>query len=246
MTIDRWIGVVILIAVLSVGPRGVQAKVYSVQVGAFQIQKNAQACSTLFKTTKSDLSDHLRIERQGPFYKVKVGKLGDPEKAMALLRAIKAHWPEAFMVSEETKPEMIPGPTAKGIESVVPPAPPRKEPPPLEKKEPDRAGKTDTTDPAKRTHLTGIISEIIPLDSEQLGLPPGNTIFQLIIWVEGVKAISGATDMAQIRVGELTTFYSETRPAVLKSGNKIIAMLEYRGNPFGRYYWIVEPQLHKP
>jgi hypothetical protein len=84
MTIDRRIGVVMLIVVLSIGLREVQAKVYSGQVGAFQIQKNAQVCSTLFKTTKSDLSDHLRIERQGPFYKVKVGKLEDPEKEIRI------------------------------------------------------------------------------------------------------------------------------------------------------------------
>ncbi|MEW6187824.1 MAG: SPOR domain-containing protein [Thermodesulfobacteriota bacterium] len=246
MSFNRWVGTGILIAVLLVGPQEVQAKVYSVQVGAFQILANAQACLHLFKTTRSNVSDQLRIEKQGRLYKVKVGKIEDPEKAMILLLALKADWPGAFIVPGETPSEMTLRPEAKAIETVAPSVPPKREPPSLGKKAPDSAGKSDTTGWPKRAELMGTVSEIIPLDSEQLGMPPGNMVYQLIVWVEGIGDIGRATDFLKVKIGELSTFYSETRPAVLRSGNKIKAMVEYRGNPFGGYYWIVEPQIHQP
>ena len=95
-----------MITALIIGNPEAQAKVYRVQVGAFQIYANAQdRYNLLKKTTPSHLLDHLRIEKIGKFYKVKVGKTEESEKAINLLLALQTHCPDAFVVPDETKPE---------------------------------------------------------------------------------------------------------------------------------------------
>ena len=140
----------------------------------------------------------------------------------------------------------IPRPKDKSVQSIAPLTVPKKGPPSVEKKEPELAGKADLTRSLKQTEITGTISEISSLDSEELGLPPGNNIYQLIIWVQGIRVVSGSPDIFKGNIGELATFYSETRPPVLIAGNKIKAMVEYRGSRYGSHYWIVQPQMAGP
>lgn len=245
-----WSGISIFIASLIIVSSEAQAKVYSVQVGAFQIYANAQdRYNLLKKTTPSHLLNQLRIERKGKLYKVKVGKTEDSEKATNLLLALEDSWPDAFVVSEETKSsksEIITRQKEESVRSIAPLTSPKKRPPSLEKKEPGSAGKADSAISLKKAELTGTISEISSINSEELGLPPGNTIYQLFIWVQGTRDVSESPDIPKVRIGELSMFFSETRPPVLIAGNKIKAMVEYRGNRYSSHYWIVQPQMAKP
>jgi hypothetical protein len=289
---NRWSGISIFIAALIIVSSEAQAKVYSVQVGAFQIYANAQdRYNLLKKTTPSHLLDQLRIERKGKLYKVKVGKTEDSEKATNLLLALEDSWPDAFVVPEETKSsksEIITRQKEESVQSIAPLTSPKKRPPSLEKRKPELAGKADSTSSSKKTEMTGTISEISSLtspkkrppslekkepgsagkadsasslkkaemtgtiseissiNSEELGLPPGNTIYQLFIWVQGTRDVSESPDIPKVRIGELSMFFSETRPPVLIAGNKIKAMVEYRGNRYSSHYWIVQPQMAKP
>ncbi len=94
--IHPWAGVLFL-AVLLIGQQ-VWAKVYSVQIGVFQKVQNAQQqFKRLEKSLPTNLLDHLRIEKTGKGYIVKVGKFSDLEQAQTLLSAITPLSPDAFI-----------------------------------------------------------------------------------------------------------------------------------------------------
>ncbi len=91
-----WAGTLFLAVLLS--GQEVRAGVYSVQIGAFQKVQNAQRqVKLLEKSLPMNLLDHLRIEKTGKAYIVKVGKFSDLEQAQTLLSALTPLSPDAFI-----------------------------------------------------------------------------------------------------------------------------------------------------
>ena len=101
-----WAGILFLAVLLS--GQEVWAKIYSVQIGAFQkIQNAQQQVKLLKKSVPLNLLDHLRIEKTGKAYVVKVGKLDDLEQAQTLLSALTPYSPDAFIWKGDLIPEQI-------------------------------------------------------------------------------------------------------------------------------------------
>ncbi|MBI4767097.1 MAG: SPOR domain-containing protein [Deltaproteobacteria bacterium] len=234
-----------MIAVL-LGGQEVWAKIYSVQIGAFQKYQNAQRQFKQFeKSVPSNLSDYLRIEKKGHEYVLKVGKLDEPEKALNLLSALKEHSPDAFVWKGDWVPknilEMRENPVGFAAdhpkeEKVLHPEGKKNEPPP----------KAEQPLIINQALLTGTIREISSFPPEQLGMPSGKNIYRLIIRVESSKALKGGPDFIKEREGELLTVFSEINPPIFRPGLKIKGVVEYRGNRFSRYYWIHKPQAVNP
>ena len=228
-----WAGMLFLAVLL--GGQEIWAKAYSVQIGAFQKYQNAQRQFRLLnKSMPSNLLDHLRIEKIGKNYVVKVGIFDDQEQALTLLSALKPLSPDAFIWQGDLSPENV-----LKIEKI-------------QTKSTDQQSMKDKVSssilppPANQALLSGTIREISSLAPEQLGLPPGKNIVRLIIRVEETKGIKGFPDFLKEREGELLTVFSETSPPFFQLGNKITAVAEYRGNRFSRFYWINKPQAVRP
>jgi hypothetical protein len=193
-----------------------------------------------------NLLDHLRIEKTGKAYVVKVGKLDDLEQALTLLSAVTPLFPDAFiwrgdLNRERTlKTEKIPT-TFEDQHSKE-----GKVPTFIERKNIEPSGKSEIPSPINQAMLRGTIREINSVASDQLGLPSGKNVYRLIILVEETKEINGLPDFLKEKEGELLTVFSETNPPFFKPGNRIAAIAEYRGNRFSRFYWINKPQAVKP
>jgi hypothetical protein len=241
----QWAGI-IFVAVLLCGQE-LWAKIYSVQIGVFQNSQNAQHQFILLKKSlPSNLLDHLRIEKTGKAYVVKVGKLDDLEQALTLLSAVTPLFPDAFIwrgdlnrertLKTEKIPTTFEDPHSK--EGKVPMF--------IERKNIEPSGKSEIPSPINQSMLRGTIREINSVASDQLGMPSGKNVYRLIILVEETKEINGFPDYLKEKEGELLTVFSETNPPFFKPGNKIVAIAEYRGNRFSRFYWINKPQAVKP
>jgi hypothetical protein len=240
-----WGGV--LLATVLLGGREVGAKIYSVQVGAYQVKQNAEnQFSLLKKSVPLDLQDHLRIEKTGKGYKVKIGKTEDPEKALNLLLALRPYSPDAFVVPDQERVTIITKTKDEPARSFNPPTRKKKGPIALKQKEPVSVEKPESTLPLGKAEILGTISEISSIASDQVGLPPGKSIYRLLIWVEATKGDSGAPDFLKERTGEFLTVFSETRTPALQAGNKIRATVEYKGNQYSSFYWIIKPQIVGP
>jgi hypothetical protein len=236
---------IFLIAVLLVGQE-VGAKIYSIQLGAFQKYQNALKQFKQFqKSVSSNLSDYLRIEKTGPDYVIKVGKLDDLDQALNLLSALKEHSPDAFIWRGDWIPKNILEIRENPVgfaedhsrrEKVLQPESKKAEPP----------LKVEQSLQINQALLTGTIREVSSFLPEQLGLPSGKNISRLIIHVESTKEIKGGPDFIKEKEGELLTVFSETNPAIFRPGKKIKAVVEYRGNRFSRFYWVQKPQDVNP
>jgi hypothetical protein len=236
---------IILITVL-LGGQEVWAKIYSVQVGAFQKYQNAQRQFKWFKkSVPSNLTDYLRIEKTGHEYVIKVGKLEDPDLAQKLLSALKEYSPDAFIRTGDWIPK---NQTERREHPEVPVEDHSREGKVLhpENKKNDPPPKTEQPLPINQASLTGTIREVSSFPPEQLGLTPGKNIYRLIIQVDSTKAIKGGPDFIKEREGELLTVFSETNPPIFRPGHKIKGVVEYRGNRYSRFYWIQKPQAVNP
>ncbi len=237
--------VIFLMATL-LGGEEVWAKIYSIQLGVFQNYQNAQRQFKQFKKLlPPHLSNHLRIEKSGDDYTIKVGKLDDREQALNLLAALKDHAPGAFIRQGEWIPQDIleiqknpndPGEDRSRERKVLRGDGKKIEPP----------RKDDQPPQTNQAMLSGTIREVRSLAPEQLGLPSGKNIYRLIVQVESTKSLKGGPDFIKEKEGELLTVFSETNPPIFRPGNKISAVVEYRGNRLSRFYWINKPQTVNP
>jgi hypothetical protein len=238
-----WIGILFLMAIL--GVQEVWAEVYSVQTGIFKNLNNAQKqFEQIQKSVSSNFLDHLRIEKYGKLYTVRIGKLDNQEKALGLLSALKPISPDAFVWKGDFIPENILK-LKKGREIFLdqqstgkPPGPPTREKVPMNSGKPPLS---ENTPKADQTLIKGTISEISPFAPEELGLPPGKKTYKLIIRLEETKEIKGYPNILKGREGDTITVFSETGPPFYKAGIKISAVAEYRGNRFNRLFWINNP-----
>jgi hypothetical protein len=239
-----WAGM--FLGAILLGGQEVWAKIYSVQIGVFQKFENAQKQFNLLKKSlPSNVSNHLRIEKIGKDYAIKAGKFDDLEQALTLLSALKDHAPDAFIRQGDWIPKNIIEMEKSPINPAEDQSMERKVPQPgIKKNEP--SGKTEIPLQANQAMLIGTIREVSSLASEQLGMPSGKTIYRLVIRVEVTKEIKGGPDFIKEREGELFTVFSETNPPIFRPGNKITAVVEYRGNRFSRFYWINKPQAVNP
>jgi hypothetical protein len=236
---------VLLLGVL-LGNQTVWAKIYSVQLGVFQKYSNAdRQFNQLKKSLPSNLSDHLRVEKTGKDYIIKVGKLEELEQAVNLLTALKDYYPDAFIWKGDWVQEKILTTQKNPIGSAEPPAREEKVPAPEGKKN-EAPRQEESALQINQTILYGTILEIRSMTPEQLGLPPGKIVYRLVVRVEETKEIKGFPDFLKEKKGQPLTLFSETSPAFFKAGNKISAVAEYRGNRFSRFYWINHPHAVKP
>jgi hypothetical protein len=113
----------------------------------------------------------------------------------------------------------------------------------IPKMEPSGPPQTDTAIPANRAWLQGSIREFSPLSSDQLGLKPVKEIFRLILQVEDAKEVAGHANLLTEKEGDLLTVFSENNLPFFKIGNRINALIEYRGNRYSRFFWIVRAEV---
>jgi hypothetical protein len=215
----------ILTLAILFGSQGAWAKVYSVQLGSFERYQNAQKqLKQIKKTLPPEMQENLRVEKKEQVYIVKMGKTEDREQALKWLLALKPYSPEAFVIQTEGGPDPIP-----------------------KKKNPPRTDDpTLSALPRDQVVIVAAIREISKISSEQLGLPPGKNVTRLVVRVEETKAVDGSTDLLREKVGGTLTIFSETSPPYFQPGNKINAIVEYRGNRLSRFYWINKSRIVKP
>lgn len=132
-------------------------------------------------------------------------------------------------------------PSAKKIEPSA-----RGTPPPASgtsRMEPSESPQADPAIPANRAWLQGSIREFSPLSSGQLGLKPPKEIFRLILQVEDTKEVAGYANLLAEKEGDLLTVFSDKILPFFKIGNRINALIEYRGSRYSRFFWIVKAEV---
>jgi hypothetical protein len=115
-----------------------------------------------------------------------------------------------------------------------------------ENKKSEPLQKAEQSLPASQALLVGNIREINSFPPEQLGMPSGKNIYRLIIQVESTNSVKGGPNFLKEKEGELLTVFSEINPPVFRPGQKITAIVEYRGNRLSQYYWVQKPQAVNP
>jgi hypothetical protein len=241
-----WMGLLFLIALLNV--QEVRAEVYSVQTGIFEKLKNARwQFGFIQKSLNSNLLDHLRIEKSGKLYAVRIGKLENQEQALDLLSTLIPIFSDAFIWKGDFIPENVLE-LKKGTEILLNqqtteklPSPPTQQKVPVK---PSKAPLSEYTPQADQALIIGTISEVSPFAPEALGLPPGKKTYKLIVRLEETKEIKGYPNILKGREGDSITVFSKTGPPFYKSGMKITAVAEYRGNRLNRLFWIKNPPKH--
>jgi hypothetical protein len=204
------------------------AETYSIQIGLFSQFKNARLRSTsIHNALPESHRGSLRIEKSGTRYAVLIGRFGTPGQAEALLSLIKPLSPDAFIRRDDPLPADV-------LRETSPPS-----------TDPARTTsgeklQIDLAIPANRAWLLGSIREISPLQPEQLGLKPGKEIFRLILQVQETRKIAGYPNLLAEKEGDLLTVFAESNPPFLKVGNKMKALVEYRGNRYGRFFWVLK------
>jgi hypothetical protein len=113
----------------------------------------------------------------------------------------------------------------------------------ISKIDPEGSPQTDNTIPSNRAWLQGSIREFSPLSSGQLGLKPFKEIFRLILQVEDTKEVAGYANLLTEKEGDLLTVFSENNLPFFKIGQRINALIEYRGNRYSRFFWIVKAEV---
>ncbi|MCU0578220.1 MAG: SPOR domain-containing protein [Desulfobacterota bacterium] len=108
---------------------------------------------------------------------------------------------------------------------------------------PEGPPQADNTIPANRAWLQGSIREFSSLSSGQLGLKPVKEIFRLILQVEDTKEVAGYANLLTEKEGDLLTVFSENNLPFFKIGQRINALIEYRGNRYSRFFWIVKAEV---
>lgn len=228
------LGIILLFALLVIlfSILEVRAEVYTIQLGAFQNYSNAQReYRRLKKVLPTNVADYLRVEKAGKDYILQAGRFENPQKALAVLTALKSYSPDAFVRKGE---EVQSGPVEHGPDVEKIPSKKRSKNEPAAKGEPSFS--------ITKALFYGTIKEINPFNPEQLGLLPGKEIYRLTIRVDETKEIEGSPDILKDQKGQLLTIFSETKPSFFQPGRRISAVVEYRGNRFSRYYWITKPQ----
>ena len=101
--------VLLLLTVLMIIPGTVSgAEIFSVQVGTYQKQKNAEKqCNDLRKKIDPTHLEALRIDKNGSRYTVRVGKFNQEQPARKLLSTIKQIIPQAFLWKGDYKQSLI-------------------------------------------------------------------------------------------------------------------------------------------
>ncbi len=243
---NKFLGTGIFLIAVLLGGQEVWAKIYSVQIGAFQQYQNAQRKFKQFKkSVPAHLTDYLRIEKTGHDYIIRVGKLDNLEQALKLLSALKEHSPDAFIWTGD----WIPNNLLEMREEPAGPAADHSREKKVLHPEGEKVEQHPKAEPPlliNQALLTGTIREVSSFPPEQLGLPYGKNIYRLIIRVELTKAIKGGHDFIKEKEGEYLTVFSETNPTVFRPGHKIKGVVEYRGNRLSRFYWIHKPQALEP
>jgi len=239
----NWAGMLFLLALL--GCQEVWAGIYSVQTGSFEKLKNARwQFGLIQKSLNSNLLDHLRIEKNGKLYAVRIGKLDNQEKALDLLSVLKPIFPDAFVWKGDYFPEKIF--QFKNDRKILLDQQSTGNPPdqPTRQKvhvKPSKSPLSEETPQDDQTLIIGTISEISPFAPEELGLPPGKKTYKLIIRLEETKGIKGYPNILKGREGDSIAVFSKSGPPFYKPGMKITAVIEYRGNRFNRLFWINTP-----
>lgn len=153
--------------------------------------------------------------------------------------------PDAFIWKGDLNPENILK-IEKPPTTSIDPQPREGIPSAIKRKKRGPFGKSEPSSPINQAMLRGTIREVNSLASERLGLPPGKNIYCLIIRIEESNNIKEFPNFLKEKESELITVFSETNLPFFQPGNKIRAVIEYRGDRFSRFYWMIEPHLVKP
>lgn|GEM_PF-3424145 len=217
---------------------------FTIQAGSFHSLENAQKRYRLLKDVlSSEGREFLRLEKKGPYYVLRIGTFQDIKTAERVLQEARTTASDAYLIHSPL-PE---GRKHKGEkqERGASPKGPISNP-----SGPDQGGKERKEDPLRagkiRAALTGLVQEAVPVSSESLGLPPGRAILRLTLRVEETKAVENAPNILKDKEGAVLTLFSENPSPLLRPGQRIFAIVEYRGDLRTRLFWLVSFRLVLP
>jgi hypothetical protein len=83
-------------------------KIYTIQTGSFiDIERAHKKFESLMRGLKKYESDHLRIEKIGKYYVVRIGKFEDYSSIKKALKAVKSRIPKAIILKAYLKKERV-------------------------------------------------------------------------------------------------------------------------------------------
>jgi hypothetical protein len=246
------------------------AEIYSIQTGVYQKIENAEnQYQILLRMIDPSHLEALRIEKKGPQYAVRIGRFDQEQPGRELLSRVQKIIPQAFLwkgAYNKAQIVRLYGPTPPGEKKESPstsnpspsagfpgsgeprPKTPAPKPAPKERNTSPVAINTfnETSLETSRAMLWGTILESSPLPGNPLGLTPEKEIFRVMVRVDKSEPLKGYLNFLQDKeTGEITLF-SEVRPAFFVPGQRIKALVEYRGDKYKRFFWIKQSEPIKP
>jgi len=244
-------GILIFFILLSV--RLSLAEMYSVQVGNYRILENARKQLEYLQKAGKQSSVDLRIEKNGEFHAVRIGRFNDRASAERLCLTLKFLYPDAFVWTGETKPAPIVQP---------PPAPTEKKPKVIETKEVflpasqpvtasplEHKNKKSASEVARLSPpviLIGTILEIIPGDARQWGMTGPQEGYRLEIFLENPEVLKNYPLFLRGQENQSVVVFAETIQSFFLPGKKVKLLVEDPGESSGRFFWIKKGERINP
>lgn len=94
------------------------------------------------------------------------------------------------------------------------------------------------------TAVKGRVEEYSLISSKLMGIKPEMTLYKLVISIEKVENVKGPNFLKD-KEGQLVTLYSKEGLSSKFYGEKIKAIVEYRGDERGGLFWIKRIEIIK-
>lgn len=246
-----------VVSLLFIPPLHAGELYYRIQLSAWrELSSATRHYEAVRKQLAGDDCRFLRLEKvnraKSPYrYGVYIGRFREKGEAAEFLKKCQTAIPKAFVFRGLLKPKDVVLDCSRDKEGQEPPPsggagaaglPDKAEPEVL----PDvNAGPAASpADPAGGSQganmalVTGTLVESGPVSPDLLGIDQGQALYKLVVFVEDAEEIRGYPNYLGEKKQQTVTFFTADPVPSPLIGKRIRTRAQYRGNKYGRHFWI--------
>lgn len=96
-----------------------------------------------------------------------------------------------------------------------------------------------------KAFLTGIVKEYCLTSSGFNGIVPEQTLFKLTIFIDKAEDVEGHPNFLKGKEGQTIPFFTKEKPNLEIYGERVKAIIEYKGDERGGLFWIKDIEIVK-
>jgi hypothetical protein len=93
--------------------------------------------------------------------------------------------------------------------------------------------------------VNGTVSEYSIVSSQRVGIKPEQIIYRLTVTVDFTQSVNGMPNLLDKKIGQDIQFYSREKLSPELFGEKVKALVIYRGDEKGGLFWIRNIEIIK-